>query len=447
MPRKKIKRAGAKSPARTVPDGTTSNPPSTADDKGTATSTHSYELRSLSRQLTIKPVVDEVLRERRSEAEDTAGKKRKRLGRTESNRDRGVRLQEAMQSLVTAIPQEVDPPDADAQSVQNPPTPDDQEMAEAPAEERASPEVSDENATPTQQLDSDKEVAEWRAQEYPHTEGLKENGVVQQPENREEVDEEKGHDHTCTDDLNEDPVTARTPEQGHQEPETEEEQIQTQLRRDMPSPKPSDEDKSPAETSQHAAPTPPEKFSGPSAEVVAKVEHWRRIAEAAALSHLRLKVPIAAQQANTGSCLLSHDGLQHHYDKAETRPLRANAAVQQHQPGGPGIVCGNPRTPERRAQTPPARQDRSVMLASPVNIKVETPSTISAARAPATESSATLFNIKVETPSTIRSVRVTPATASSATLTPGTARSATLSPEVFYTPRSSFSPSKRPRLE
>ncbi|KAL8354303.1 hypothetical protein RB601_003930 [Gaeumannomyces tritici] len=347
----------------------------------------------------IKPVVDEVLRERKKTSaadESKAGMKRKRQGRTESNSDRDVRLQKAMKSLLEAIPQKVDPPN---------PHNSDQEMAEVPAQklDSPSPDAPDETTISHLQPDDNQEMAEENVQKGASKEGPAKDAAVQL-ETGEEVDNDEDHNRTCTDGLNDDDsISPRTPKHGHQDSDTEEERIQAELRQDLPASGPSDKGKNPADTSQRAMPTPPAALPDLSAE---SAEQWRRIAQAVAESHLRLKVLME----HPGSHLITHDGLPYYNNAAGTHSPRAASAPaqQQRQSDGPGTGRGDPRTPGRRTQ------GRGVMLVSPVNVKVETPSTVCA-------------------------VRRTPAT---------TASSETLVSEVFYTPRGMTpSPTKRPRLE
>ncbi|KLU89538.1 hypothetical protein MAPG_08509 [Magnaporthiopsis poae ATCC 64411] len=318
----------------------------------------------------IKTAVDGALRERRkgcpaeeSEAEATAGKKRKRLSRADSNRYQDVRLGRAMKLLAGAASQEeVSTSDSDAQPVQAPSTPeDDQEM----------------------------------------------------------LDEEQPQGHTYTEGPNKNAAPPQQPGNDHSEPATEEEQIQAQLLRDMSITSESSHQGSKLpETPRHtSAPGPPQTYPGLSIEDAAKLERQRKIAEAVAQSHLRLKLLIAAQQANPGSYLITHDGL----PRPHSHPPRANDTPTEHrQLGTPEIIWGTPRTPVlRTAQLPSTPQGRSITLVSPTRIKIEPPRIVRP--------------VKTTTPRTARSV---------------TASQDGCNSDVFYTPMTSTpTPNKRPRLE
>ncbi|KAL8407699.1 hypothetical protein RB594_006510 [Gaeumannomyces avenae] len=288
-------------------------------------------------------------------------------------------------------------------------------MAEVPAQkpDSPSPDAPDKTTISHLQPDDNQEMAEENVQKGASKEGPAKDAAVQ-PETGEEVDNDEDHDRTRTDSLNDDGgIHPQTPKHDHQDSYTEEERIQAELRQDLPASNSSDKGKNPADTSQRAMPTPPAAFPGLSAE---SAEQWRRIAQAVAESHQRLKVLME----HPGSHLVTHDGLPYYNNAAGTHlPRAASAPVQQQrQWDGSGTGRGDPRTPG------PRTQGRGVMLVSPVNVKVETPSPV---------------NVKVETPSTVCAVRRTPGTAAS---------SETLASEGFYTPRGMTpSPNKRPRLE
>lgn len=227
----------------------------------------------------------------------------------------------------------------------------------------------------------------------------------------ETLGEEEAQDRTCTKGLNEIGISPQQPENDHSKSDTEEEKIQAQLLRDMPV-----NSKPPHQGNK--LPETPRLYPGLSTEDAARLERQRKIAEAVAQSHLRLKLLIAAQQANPGSYLITHDGLPrlHPNYRARAFPPRGHdTPIEPRQMGTPDIIWSTPRTPgHRAAQLPSTPQGRSITLVSPTHIKIEPPSIVRA--------------VKMTTPRTARSVTVSPDGRNS---------------DVFYTPMSS----KRPRLE